>query len=95
MKILKKATQMNVIINKDYYTDEEANEMCMNKEACFFDKEMNQRYDFSSLTWSEREEVELRIFTDDLKEIKVALDNYGSYTNIAVGKNGKTYFVCL
>lgn len=91
MKILKKAEQKNVTINKDYYTSYEINVMLAKHEICYFDKGFNNCYDAVSY-WDIKEET-FRIFTDDLSEIKVALDEYNCYTTVAIGKNGKIYYV--
>ena len=93
MKILKKATQKNVLLNNAYYTLTEVNEMLVSKEIGYFDDELFVKHD--ALTRYEFDNTQLRIFTDDIEELKVALDEYGSYTTIAIGKNGKKYFVEL
>ena len=40
-------------------------------------------------------DIDFRIFTDDLNEIKVELDEYKYYTTVAVHKNGNKYNVVL
>lgn len=93
MKIRKKAQQHNVVLNKDYYTQGELNMLLETREICYFDKDFNECY--APLKSWEVEETELRIFTENLEEIKVSLDEYGYYTNVAVGKNGLTYYINL
>lgn len=91
MKILKKAEQKNVILNREYYTDREIFDMLVNSEIFYFDRE-SKTVSYNECVFDD-EDV-FRIFTDKLSEIKVVLDN-GFYTNVAIGKNGKTYFVEL
>ena len=43
----------------------------------------------------EVERTEFRIYAEDLKEVKVIVDEYGHYTTVAIGKNEKTYFITL
>lgn len=94
MKILKKATQQNVILNKDYYNFDEINKMLLNKEICYFDENFKESYK-SDLLYREMKETTFRIFTCNLKEIKVVIDDYKQYTTIAIGNNEKKYFVTL
>ena len=96
MKIGKRAEQKNVVLNKSHYTVYQLEDMNDNKEICYFDKYFNCKYDAKNLThWEILDEIEFRIFTEDLEEIKVVLDECGHYTTVAIGKNGKTYYVCL
>ena len=40
-------------------------------------------------------EVELRVFTSEMKTLNVVLDKYGYYTTVAIMDNGNKYFVSL
>lgn len=93
MKILKRAEQHNVILNKDYYIPSEINEMLSARQVFYLTKDFKECYE-ELQSW-ELQEKELRIFTEDLKEIKVKLDDYGYYKNVAVDHNGKEYYVSL
>lgn len=93
MKIRKTAEQKNVTLNTEYYTQFQINEMLQLREICYFNENLKQTYE-PLKSW-DINETELRIFTEDLEEIKVVLDEYGHYTTVAVGKNGITYYVNL
>ena len=93
MKIRKNANQHNLILNKDYYTLTDITEMLLNKEITYFIGDYEECYE--PLTACELEYTTLRIFTENLVELKVVVDEYGYYTNIAVDKNGKKYYVTL
>ena len=91
MKILKRAEQKNIILNKEYYNLEEINKMLDDKIICYFVDDFtpcyNRVYSINDYTF--------RIFTEDAKEIKVVLDNYNCYTNIILHNNGNKYYVTL
>ena len=95
MKILKKAVQKNVVLEKRQYSLNEINDLLNKKKIWYFDKEtydicydeINYIHDY----W----ETEFRIFTYDLIELKIALDENGYYRNIAIGKDHFKYFVNL
>ena len=93
MKIRKRAEQQNVTLNKEYYINRDIEMLLLTREICYFDKDFKQCYE-PLKSW-EIEDTEFRIFTEDLEELKVALDEYGHYTTVAVGKNGITYYVNL
>lgn len=92
MKIRKNADQKNVVLAKEFYTANEVNKMLAAHEIFYFDKAINTSHESVS-NWDFDETV-FRIFTDNLNEIKVVLED-GFYTTVAVGKNGKAYFVTL
>ena len=91
MKIAKRAEQKNIVLNRDYYTPAEINLMLAAGEIFYF-KEFCQTSTDPVDTW-DFDRTDFRIYTDDLSEIKVVLDEYKFYSTVAVGKNGKTYFV--
>ena len=93
MKILKKAEQKNIVIEKDYYTVKEINEMLANREIFYFGD--NCKTEYEPVNGWEMSDISFRIFTDDLTEVKVVLDESNFYTVVAIGKNGKTYNVTL
>lgn len=94
MKILKTAEQSNFIIDTSYYTLKQINEMLCVHEVCYFDSDYKQTYKPLE-TW-EVDETVVRIFADDINEIKVVyLKEYGHYKVVAIGKNGKTYYIDL
>ena len=96
MRPLKKAQQQNLIISKEYYTEHELMKMLENKEIWYLDDDINFRCDCDILNI--RTQI-FRINIEDLenaiKEIKVVLNEYGYYENVAVTKNGKVYHVEL
>ena len=95
MKVLKKATQRNIILNKNYYTIWEIKEMLINKECCYFTEASHKEsYDFEKYCY--KQDRLLRIFTEDINEIKVVYNKeFGNYETVAIGKNCKTYHVEL
>ena len=94
MKILKKASQKNVEINTDFYNVYQINEMLDRKLIFYLDKKKKKKYDnISSLDLYEGEYT-FRIFTSNLKELKVALDD-GYYTTIAITNDGEKLFIKL
>lgn len=93
MKILKKAEQKNVELDKEYYTMKDINDMLCNREICYFDENNNECYNHINY-FDTMEETIFRIFTENLQEIKVVLYD-GYYHTVAIGKNDKIYHVLL
>ena len=95
MKVLKKAAQKNILLNKDYYTLGQINKMLETKECFYFTPfDYEECYDF--LHYYELEEISIRIFLECIEEIKVVYNKrFGNYETVAIGKNGKTYHVEL
>lgn len=83
MKPLKKAAQKNVSIFRDVYTDEQYYAL----------KDVFGVFDIKDVY--ENAASELRVSLDEFKDLKVVLDGYGYYTNVAVMKSGETVFVTL
>lgn len=83
MKPLKKAAQKSVSIFRDVYTDEQYYAL----------KDVFGVFDIKDVY--ENAASELRVSLDEVKDLKVVLDGYGYYTNVAVMKNGETVFVTL
>ena len=94
MKILKKASQKNVEINTDFYNVYQINEMLDRKLIFYLDNELNEKYD-NILSFDLFEGIyTFRIFTSNLKELKVASDD-GYYTTIAITNEGEKLYVKL
>lgn len=94
MKIAKRAKQKNLTIAKEYYTERDIELLLETEEIFFFDRNdksyCEECYDISKVT----DETEFRIFTENLKEVKVVLED-GFYKTVAIGKNGLTYHIEL
>lgn len=96
MRILKSAQQRNMGIDKGMYTLNEINDMLEAREVAHFTEgDYRECYDPIS-SMSEYEQTNVRIFTSRLAEVKVVYHKeYGFYCNVAVGHDGKEYFVTL
>lgn len=90
MKVVKKALQKNVVLDRDYYLFHEIKKMLDNKEVCYLD---NQVYNFNEHVKNYNNNG-LVIFLDYGDEIKIAIDEYGYYKPVLI-KNGKKYFIKL
>ena len=93
MKVIKKALQKNVVLDRDYYLFHDIKIMLDNKEVCYFDNQLNEVYNFNEYVKNYNNN-DLVIFLDYSDEIKVALDEYGYYKPVLI-KNGKKYFIKL
>ena len=82
MKPLKRAKQQDVGLNTDYYTAAEIDAMYRNLEIDYLDKSIDPV------------RICPVIFTEDITNLKIVLDEFGYYTTVAV-KNGKEYFIKL
>ncbi|WP_115715102.1 hypothetical protein [Amedibacterium intestinale] len=85
MKILKKAEQQNVKLNTYYYNRKDIDEL----------KSLGIVTDLKEMFTDVFAKEELVIFTEQLEEIKVVLDEFGSYTNIAITKDDRRIFIEL
>lgn len=94
MKVLKKATQKNVILNKDYYSYYDVRELLDSKEVCFFDDDCKECYDYSEYV-KRFYQPTLRIFLEQGDEIKVELSEDGIYINVLIKANGNKYYINL
>lgn len=83
MKPLKKAKQQNVALNIAYYTKLEIDNMLNNLEIEY----LPEHFDL--------EQKIPVIYMEDIKDLKVVLDEYGYYTTVAIKENGKQYYICL
>lgn len=96
MRPLKKANQKNLIIAKEYYTEHELMKMLENNEIWYLDDDMNFRCDCNILNIPNQIfRINIEDLENAIKEIKVVLNEYGYYENVAVTKNGKVYHVEL
>ena len=93
MKVVKKAKQKNVVLNQDYYTFFDIQDMIEKKEICFLDENLNEKYNLKDYILNHHNES-LIIFLDDGDEIKINLDEYGYYKPVLI-KNGKKYYINL
>lgn len=85
MKILKKAEQQNVKLNTYYYNRKDIDKL----------KSLGIVTDLKEMFTDVFAKEELVIFTEQLEEIKVVLDEFGSYTNIAITKDDRRIFIEL
>lgn len=91
MKTLKKAEQRNVLLDQDYYTLSQINELLLKKEAWY----LNEKNEIVSdlLEWGDAEQ--LRINLDQGDRLEVVLDEYGYYRNVLIKENGNKYWINL
>lgn len=93
MKLRETAKQQNVLLDTASYTRAQVDAMYEAKEIwCLSNEEFKAVYHRVIDELTEREEP--RIATDELVEIKVVNEN-GWYETVAIGKNGKKYYVVL
>ena len=95
MKPLKKAQQQNLIISKEHYTEHELMKMLENNEIWYLDNDINFRCDCDCDIRNQIFRIDIEDLENAIKEIKVVLNEYGYYENVAVAKNGKVYHVEL
>ena len=93
MKVVKKAKQKNVVLDRDYYLFYDIKKMLDNKEICYLDNCLNEGYDVYEYV-KNFDNNDLIIFLDDCDEVKISLDEYGYYKPVLI-KNGKKYFIKL
>ena len=94
MKILKNATQKNVLVNCDYYTMDEINSYLDEHVFFKFNEKIEASYEhIESYAFEDRT---VRLFLEDVKELKVIYNReYQCYTNVAVLNNGTNIYVDL
>ena len=93
MKVVKKAKQKNVVLDRDYYLFHDIKILLDNKEVCYLDNQLNEVYNFNEYVKNYNHN-DLVIFLDNGDEIKIALDEYGYYKPVLI-KNGKKYYINL
>lgn len=93
MKISKKAEQRNFVLDNAYYTELDIKYLLIHGDVQRLDYTENYesmfKNDFVDM------DTEYRIFADDVKEVKVILDEYGFYTNCVVLKNENMLYIKL
>ena len=94
MKILKNARQKNVVVDTGFYTLDEINGYI--DEHLFFTFDNNYDESYSHVTNYMVKEREVRIFLDNVKELKVIYDReYECYITVAVLNDDKYIYVSL
>lgn len=88
MKVLSRANQKNVELNKNYYTDYSIRKMIDNHEVGYFDYDLEECYDYF---YNSKRIV---VFLEKGDEIKVELVE-GYYTNVLIKPDGRIYFIIL
>lgn len=91
MKTLKKASQGNFVLIEEMYAQPEIEAMLINEEIWF----MNHHFEFCYDIKKRQPDMAFRISAGNIKEIKVILDKYGNYRNVAISKDDKQYYVVL
>ena len=94
MKVLKRAEQKNVLVNRDYYTIDDINGY-LDKHIFFtFNEKLDVSYEhISSYALEDRT---VRLFLEDVTELKVIYNReFKCYTNVAVLNNGTNIYVEL
>lgn len=96
-KLLNQTEQGNIIIDTDYYTQEEIIDMFCNEECFYINDRVEVSYDCEGFITSLRygENKALRISLDNITDINVELDNFKRIANFATANNGKKYKVIL
>lgn len=94
MKVLKRAEQKNVLVNRDYYTIAEINSY-LDKHIFFtFNEKLETSYEH--ITSYALENRTVRLFLEDVTELKVVYNReFQCYTNVAVLNNGTNIYVEL
>ena len=94
MKVLKRAEQKNVLVNRDYYTIDEIN--CYLDEHIFFTFNEKLEVSYEHITSYTLEDRTVRLFLEDVTELKVIYNReFQCYTNVAVLNNGTNIYVEL
>lgn len=89
MKTLKKANQKNVLLNKEYYTEEEIKRMIDYEGVWYLDDNYKCLRNYKDVDVMS---LDLRIECENAELKVICKDGY--YTNVMI-KNGKEYFVEL
>ena len=87
MKILKNASQRNVILNKEYYTRNDLIEMLDNKTIFFIDEDCE--ISCNTVHVFDNPNEVYRVSLNDVNELKVVYNReFECYENVAIMKNG-------
>lgn len=92
MKILNKANQRNVILDKDHYTAIEIRNMIKAKNA-FNIEDTGFELDYDEMYDNQIMELDVRIPLRKGGELKVALDPYGYYANVYKRDDFEVYVI--
>ena len=93
MKVLKKAEQKNVILDKDFYTAKQLFDLLSSREIFFIDE--NIEVSFNPMRAFEDTEC-FRVSLNEVNELKVVYNKeYGFYETVATMKNGKILHVTI
>lgn len=95
MKVLKNATQKNVLLAIEYYTRTEIEDLLKDKAIGFQNEMLETVYELPRLTyWREVQQIPFRVFLEDVSELKVVYNHeFECYENIAVMKDGRKLHV--
>lgn len=94
MKVLKSATQKNVILNRGFYTDHELTQMLRNEEIFYIDEDYKISFN-PCHTYINTTET-YRVSLNDVSELKVVYNKiYEEYETVAIMKNGNIIHVEL
>ena len=94
MKVLKSATQKNVLVNRDYYTIDEIN--CYLDKHIFFTFNEKLEASYEHISSYALEDIPVRLFLEDVTELKVIYNReFQCYTNVAILNNGTNIYVEL
>ena len=92
MKILNKANQRNVILDKDHYTAIEIRNMIRSKNA-FNINDTGFELDYDEMYDNQIMELDVRIPLRNGGELKVVLDPYGYYANVYKRDDFEVYVI--
>ena len=94
MNVLKNAKQKNVVVSRDFYTIEEINKYLVSH--VFFTLTKKFEVSYEQVTSSILESREVRLFLNNVKELKVIYDReFQCYTNVAVLNDGTNIYIEL
>lgn len=101
MKTLKKTAQKNVLLNRSFYTDQEIQELARFESVTLFDSHMKQ-IEMKDLEeeldkwWWNKDNLSIRVFLENTKEIKVIYHKeFESYETVVVMQDDSILFIEL
>lgn len=93
MKVLKRANQKNVLLNRDAYTCDQVNKLLDSKTVFYFANYSDEFY--KRVDYYEFNRTEFRVFLEDDDRLEVKLDEYGHYENVLIRKDGTTLHIII
>lgn len=93
MKVLKRANQKNVLLNRDAYTCDQVNELLESNTVFYFGNYSDEFYE--KVDYYEFRRTEFRVFLNEDDRLEVKLDEYGYYENVLIRKDGTTLHIVL